>query len=152
VTDTAPGLRDIASAAGDEVDVRMEDGLSCRLARIDADVEGYDRGVFSQDRFPLLVDQLVAGHYLLLRHGEVIDDVALWNDEGVSRRDGKGVPEGTRQVVLSHQPDVRQAAEKAIVDGSGSFQRRTRSETTVPLAEEPVMSGLPPAICDCREQ
>jgi hypothetical protein len=111
VPDASSWILDVAFPPWYQVDMTMEDRLSRRLAAVDADVEAIDGRIIILKQFFLSDDQSVRSVDLGLEEPEIVNDVALWNDEGVHRRDREPITDDESQFVLVNYPALRNLAE-----------------------------------------
>ena len=91
MADAASWVGHVAEVARDDVDVQVEDGLACRLADVDADVEAVGPVALLDDGL-CFVDGSSESGLLVLRGLEPGGDVPPRDDEEVAGRDGEGVP------------------------------------------------------------
>ena len=91
VSHAAGWIRDIASIAGNDVEMKMEDGLAGRFSDIDADVEAV-RLMPGEDFVTGDVDGGQELRTLLFFCVEPGRDVSLWDEKRVSGGDGNSCP------------------------------------------------------------
>ncbi len=98
MTHTTTWVSDIASVAGNDVDVQVHDGLASSLSRVDADVVAV-RLQLNVELALDLIDKRKEGVLFDLRCLEPSGHFAPRDDKRVAGRDRKSIANGKRQVV-----------------------------------------------------
>ena len=103
----------VAGAAGDEVQVAVEDGLAGGFAVVGAEVETGDGGIAGLEFGGEFLGEAVGGGPFV--GGEVAEgsDVAAGDDEGVAGADGKAVAESEAGAIFGQDAAGGQGAKRA---------------------------------------
>ena len=95
--DAAPRLLNIACPAGNEVDVAVRDGLARNLSIVDANVEGFHRGIFVHDGATGPFQEFRESVQFGLLQIKIAGHVSAWNDQCVQGSDWIHIPDNVAE-------------------------------------------------------